>query len=169
MMRNKIGFGGGCYWCTEAIFQALKGVRSVEQGWIAAQAPYDAFSEAVIVHFDADITLNQLVEIHLASHSSTSAHIMRNKYRSAVYYLNAGDQQAVEAIIDELTWKNRTHYITQVLPLVDFRLNKESYQNYYGQNSEKPFCKTYIDPKLSAIREQFGLQFRDDFEIGKNG
>ena len=55
LIRNmkKIGFGGGCHWCTEAIFQALNGVESVEQGWISSLNPYDTFSEAVIVHFNA--------------------------------------------------------------------------------------------------------------------
>ena len=81
---TKIGFGGSCHWCTEAIFQSLRGVREVLQGCIATDG--DDFSEAVIVAFDEnEIALNDLVAVHLATHSCTSEHSMRRKYRSVVY------------------------------------------------------------------------------------
>ncbi len=83
---EKIGFGGGCHWCTEAVFQALIGVEKVEQGWIASEGENDSFSEAVIVHFDeSTIDLSTLTAIHLFTHSCTSEHSMWKKYRSAVY------------------------------------------------------------------------------------
>src|SRR3954451_12716902 len=90
---NKIGFGGGCHWCTEAVFLSLKGVEQVEQGWIASQPPYDAFSEAVVVTYDPlVITLTDLITIHLHTHASTSNHSMRQKYRSAVYWFDAEEE-----------------------------------------------------------------------------
>jgi len=68
---DKIGFGGGCHWCTEAVFQKLRGVASVEQGFIRSRPPYETFSEAVIVSFDAaQISLSVLTEIHLRTHAS---------------------------------------------------------------------------------------------------
>lgn len=82
---KRIGFGGGCHWCTEAVFQSVRGVAKVQQGWICPIGNGD-FSEAVLVHFDPiliDLTL--LVAIHLHSHSATSDHAMRQKYRSAMY------------------------------------------------------------------------------------
>ena len=89
-MKNdtaKIAFGGGCHWCTEAVFQQLKGVIRVEQGFVASVNEYQSFSEAVIVHFNPSIIpLKILVEIHLYTHKSTSNHSMRSKYRSAIYY-----------------------------------------------------------------------------------
>ena len=87
---SKVGFGGGCHWCTEAVFQQIRGVSKVDQGWIASVVPHDTFSEAVIVHFDPRIIkLDQLIEIHLKTHSCTSSHPMRSKYRSAVYYFES--------------------------------------------------------------------------------
>lgn len=83
---QKIGFGGGCHWCTEAVFQNLKGVNHVAQGWIASDENNTAFSEAVVVEFNPPkINLKTLIEIHLATHKSTSNHSMRKKYRSAIY------------------------------------------------------------------------------------
>ena len=160
---DKIGFGGGCHWCTEAIFQALNGVDHVEQGWIACTPPFGACSEGIIVHYNENINLDTLIEVHLLTHSSASAHSMRNKYRSAVYYFDKDDQTQAQSIISGLALKNNVNYITQTLPFGDFRLNTESQLNYYKNNKQAPFCKTYIDPKLTAIRERFGRQIRNDF------
>lgn len=160
---NKIGFGGGCHWCTEAVFQALHGVDLVEQGWISSLNPYHAFSEAVIVHFNKNVTLEVLIEVHLLTHSSANAHSMREKYRSAVYYFDPIDKDAIEPIIGDLAKKNDAKYITQALPFVDFQLNTENYLSYYKKDKQKPFCLNNISPKLKAIREKFGQQVRDDF------
>lgn len=160
---NKIGFGGGCHWCTEAIFQALKGVNKVDQGWIASIAPFDTFSEGVIVHYNKHITIDTLIEVHLLTHSSTSLHGMRNKYRSAVYYFDADDQPVIDVIIKNLELKNETTYITTSLPFAGFKENTENYLNYYKKNKHGPFCQTYIDPKLAIVRKKNEDRFRQDF------
>ena len=78
MELTKIAFGGGCHWCTEAVFQILIGVVKVQQGWVRSVKENDTFSEAVIVHFNAKKTdLKVLIEIHLLTHKSTSNHSMR--------------------------------------------------------------------------------------------
>jgi len=160
---KKIGFGGGCHWCTEAVFQSLTGVELVEQGWISSLPPYDAFSEAVIVHYNEHISMEVLIAVHLLTHSSASRHSMRDKYRSAVYYFDRNDQQLIEAIINRLATEDNIRYITQTLPFNDFKLNSERYLDYYKKGKEKPFCQTNISPKLRAIREKFGQRVRSDF------
>lgn len=93
---ERIGFGGGCggcHWCTEAVFQSLKGIQHVAQGFIKSRPPAGTWSEAVIVTYDpTKIDLATLIEIHLQTHACTSEHKMRSKYRSAIYTFDE-DQQ----------------------------------------------------------------------------
>ena len=77
MGKEKIGIGGSCHWCTEAIFQSLIGVEEVLQGWIHSDGEATTFSEAVVITFDTNlITLEALIEIHLHTHSCTAMHSM---------------------------------------------------------------------------------------------
>ena len=162
MQKNeKIGFGGGCHWCTEAVFMSLNGVDKVEQGWIASTGGHHAFSEAVIVHYNPDkIPLSVLTEIHLRTHKSTSNHSMRFKYRSAIYIFSEKQQAAAEAIIMDLQSEFDNALITDVfIPFVNFRSSAIEFQNYYYNNPEKPFCKSYIHPKLKLLLNRYSEFF----------
>lgn len=153
---TKIALGGGCHWCTEAVFQALKGVTKVEQGYVASTAENTAFSEAVIVHFNTKVLpLDVLIRVHLLTHKSTSAHAMRHKYRSAVYSFSEAQKTEATLIIDGL--QNRFNYklITKVYPFAAFKASREAIQNYYLKNPKKPFCERYINPKLILIQKEF--------------
>jgi len=152
----KIGFGGGCHWCTEAVFQSLLGVSKVEQGWISAAKEAQSFSEAVIVHFDSElIPLEVLIEIHVRTHKSTSAHSMREKYRSAIYYFTSEEEPVLSDILGSLNQEFDNQLITQILPLSEFKPSRAAIQNYYFSNPNKPFCETYINPKLKLLRARF--------------
>jgi len=153
-VSRKIGFGGGCHWCTEAVFQSLNGVYKVEQGWIASTKIQSTFSEAVIVHFDPEnISLTQLISVHLRTHSSASNHAMRKKYRSAIYYFSIPQEKESLAAIDQIQLKIPKSIITQVLPFVQFKPSPEQFQNYFKKNPKKEFCQRYIVPKLELINE----------------
>lgn len=153
---KKIGFGGGCHWCTEAVFQSLIGIEKVEQGFISSTDENSSFSEAVIVHFDANaILLKDLIEIHLYTHKSTSQHSMRSKYRSAIYYFNEQQRKETEQNLKEIQNDFQEQIITKILPFRNFKESDELFQNYYYSNPEKPFCETYINPKLSLLLKQF--------------
>ena len=152
----KIGFGGSCHWCTEAIFQSLIGVKEVKQGWISSVDENESFSEAVIVSFNPDeISLTVLIEIHLHTHSCTANHSMREKYRSAIYYFNDEEKNSAIDIIKQLQPDFNNQIITQVLPFSNFKLNIEEQLNYYHSNPEKPFCQNTINPKLSYLIKNF--------------
>jgi len=155
MRIDKIGLGGGCHWCSEAVFQALRGVIKVEQGWISAEGA-EYFHEAVILHFNPGIiSLKELIEVHLYTHNSTSNHSMRTKYRSAVYTFNKLQQKDTANILRLLEKDFKKQLITRVYGFKEFRISPEPFLNYYQKNPEKPFCKSYIDPKLKMILRKF--------------
>jgi peptide-methionine (S)-S-oxide reductase len=149
---NKIGLGGGCHWCTEAVFQSVEGVIKVEQGYIASNAPADTFSEAVIVHYlPKRANLERLLEVHLHTHNSTSNHSFREKYRSAVYFFSSEDEVEIRKILKKLQQQFKEPLVTQVLAFNEFKASRESIQDYYRKNPDAPFCKRYIEPKLEAL------------------
>jgi len=151
-----IAFGGGCHWCTEAVFQSLIGVYDVAQGWVQSTDENDTFSEAVIVQFDPTmVPLKVLVEIHLRTHKSTVQHSMRKKYRSAIYFYNEPQQEIVNQILLELQPSFENKIITQVLPFVSFKASREEITNYYYSNPSKPFCEQFINPKLKLLLTEF--------------
>ncbi len=155
---DKIGFGGGCHWCTEAVFQSLIGVTKVEQGWIASQGESSAFSEAVIVHFDPSlIPLKVLVEIHLNTHNSTSNHSMRTKYRSAIYVFDKNEISKLERVLSLFRHSFKQKLITQILHFSEFKPSREAITDYYYKNPTKPFCETFINPKLLILLKQFSV------------
>ncbi|WP_276165264.1 peptide-methionine (S)-S-oxide reductase [Zobellia alginiliquefaciens] len=156
MSLHKIALGGGCHWCTEAVFQSLQGVTKVEQGFVASTGNDSNFSEAVIVHFSPNIiSLKTLIEVHLHTHKSTSNHSMRSKYRSAIYTFSTEHVVESEAILNELQATFGDTLITKILPFIAFKPSEIQFKNYYYSNPEKPFCTTYISPKLQLLKTQF--------------
>ena len=149
---NRIGFGGGCHWCTEAVFQALRGVFKVEQGFIRSVSPDHAYSEAVVVTFDPEvISLSELIEIHLHTHASTTEHHLRNKYRSAVYAFSPEQEEEAQKILSELQTDFSEPIVTRTIPFKGFKPSENRYQNYYRKHSDQPFCERYINPKLERL------------------
>ena len=161
--QSVVGFGGGCHWCTEAVFQQLRGVETVEQGWVRSAPPHEAWSEAVVVHFRPDeIGLETLLAIHLLTHASTSRHSMRAKYRSAVYTFGPEQQRAAQRLLKRLAQEDGAAYVTEALPFAGFRMNTPGYLDYYRTRPDAPFCTTYIDPKLQTLRERYGRHVKPE-------
>jgi peptide-methionine (S)-S-oxide reductase len=155
-LPEKIVFGGGCHRCTEAVFQALRGVSDVAQGFVRSTPPDDAWSEAVIVTFDPSlIDGTTLIEIHLRTHANTSPHKFRGNYRSAVYVFDDKQRIRAERDLQEIQAGLEEMLVTQVLSYEGFKPSDARFQNYYATDPERPFCRTYIDPKLQLLRKQF--------------
>jgi peptide-methionine (S)-S-oxide reductase len=152
----KAGFGGGCHWCTEGVFQALRGVSQVDQGFVQSDAPADVWSEGVVVTFDPSvIPLSTLAEVHLRTHSATRARSPRSKYRSAIYIFEDSQRPDAEQAIVRFAEASTKAVHTLVLPIRGFRASDERYQNYYRTDPSRPFCRRFIDPKLDLIRHHF--------------
>lgn len=124
---SKIGFGGGCHWCTEGVFESLLGVARVNQGWIASNGKNSDYSEAVEIYFDPTlISLSELIEIHLHTHASRSNHSMRHKYRSAIYVHDDSQFKQAADILNDLRAEFDEALITQIYPLKGFKKIKLS-------------------------------------------
>lgn len=154
--KRKIALGGGCHWCTEAVFQSIVGVDRVDQGYVASVGKNSGFSEAVVLHYDSQlVALEILIEIHLLTHKSTSNHSMRHKYRSAIYVYSERQLQEVKRMLQHLQVTYDDTFITKVLPFREFEPSREAITNYYYNDPEKPFCETFINPKLKLLIEKF--------------
>ncbi len=164
---RKIAVGGGCHWCTEAVFQQLRGVTRVDQGWTSSIDEPGRFAEAVLIDFDAKvIPLSVLVEVHLHTHSCTSTHALREKYRSAVYCFGGSQMEEVREIIKVAQVDFDAPIITEVVRFGAFRQNSERYQDYYLRQPEAPFCERYIRPKLALLRKDFEACVEDEHVRG---
>jgi peptide-methionine (S)-S-oxide reductase len=159
----RAGFGGGCHWCTEAVFAALRGVVEVRQGFIRSHPPDDALSEAVLVTWEPEaIPLEVLVEIHLRTHASSSDHSMRGKYRSAVYTVSAAQAGAVDRILARLRTTAGVGLVTRVLPFAAFEPSDPRFHGYAEKNAGNQFCTRYIDPKLAKLRADYARYLRPE-------
>jgi len=153
---SQIGLGGGCHWCTEAVFQSLRGVEKVAQGFVASTGEHANFSEAILVHFNTElVSLPTLIEIHLHTHKSTSNHSMRAKYRSAIYTFTETQHDSAVFHLEGFQKDFDQGLVTKILPFSEFKTSRDALQNYYGKNPKKPFCETYINPKLKLLLHQF--------------
>lgn len=160
---TKVALGGGCHWCTEAVFQSLKGVEKVDQGYIASTEELTSFSEAVIVHFDLDvISLKTWIEIHLRTHRSASDHSMRDKYRSAVYTFSEMQTREAQEIINSFQSEFENKLIIKVYPFSEFKPSRKQLLNYYYSDPNKPFCERFIEPKLKLLLKDFGKYLKTE-------
>ena len=148
----RIGFGGGCHWCTEAVFKSLKGVAAVAQGYVSPLADPSSFSEGVIVNYYSDcVKLATLIEIHLITHKSSEQHSMRDKYRSAIYTFEDPKHTEVLETLKNVKKRLGIEVITKVLEFGEFTASREEITDYYYKNPSKPFCRKFIDPKLKTL------------------
>jgi len=164
---NKIALGGGCHWCTEGVFVSLRGVHEVEQGWVVSTPPDDAFSEAVIVHYDpGEISAEDLIAVHLETHAATGNHGLRHRYRSAVYAFSAEDSALFNELLEQFAGEFSGPLVTRVYPFVAFKPSLPEHRDYYRTDPERPFCVRFIAPKLAALRDKRPELVRPDDPAG---
>ncbi len=122
-----------------------------------------SFSEAVIVHFYEDtISLKDIITVHLQTHNSTSQHSMRSKYRSAVYVFTNEVAGLISGLLVEVQNDFDEALVTQVLPFNAFKPSDSQFRNYYFTDTERPFCKTHIKPKLQLLFDSFSAHVKSD-------
>ncbi len=178
MEVRKIVFAGGCFWCTEAVFQRLNGVNKVTSGYANGEgispsyedvvAGVGNFAEAVEIEYNPKIiSLDKLLEIFWATHDPTSLNQQGAdkgiQYRSAVYYTDAKEKKIIE------NSKNKQKYSKQIVtliePLKNFYSAEEYHQNYYNQNkNSNMYCLLVINPKIEKLLEKFNSEVKKQYK-----
>jgi peptide-methionine (S)-S-oxide reductase len=162
---------GGCFWCLEAVFQRLRGVRSVVSGYMGGQMPnpdYESVcggatghAEVVQIEFDAaEISFDNLLEVFFAIHDPTTLNRQGNdrgtQYRSAIYYHSPAQKAAAEAAMRAEAARWPAPLVTELTAAETFYPAEGYHQNYYQQNARQPYCQYVVAPKLKKAIEKFG-------------
>lgn len=165
-------FGGGCFWCVEAVFKQLAGVEKVASGYSGGHMPSPSYeqvsggttghAESIQISFDpVVISYEQLLAVFFATHDPTTADQqgadVGTQYRSAIFYHTDEQKRVAENMIRELT-SEKTYpgpIVTQIVPYKKFYRAEDYHQDYYAQNQDKPYCMLVINPKLAKLREKF--------------
>jgi peptide-methionine (S)-S-oxide reductase len=163
-------FAGGCFWCTEAIFQSLKGVVSVLPGYTGGSIKSPTYemvcggdtghAEATKVEFNPEvITYEVLLEVFFATHDPTTlnrqGHDVGTQYRSAIFYSSEEQKKMAETYINSVQKDFSGPIVTQLEPLGEFYVAENYHQDYFNNNKNAPYCQVVINPKLKKFREKF--------------
>lgn len=173
-MTKTLILGGGCFWCTESVFQRLKGVVKVTSGYTGGDKPNPTYedictgttghAEVIQIEYDPEIiTLENLLEVFFATHDPTTlnrqAHDVGTQYRSAIFYVDTEEKQRIETFITNIQsspeFADRP-IVTKLEPLTKFYQAEIYHQDYFNKNPESMYCQISINPKLKKLEEKFG-------------
>ncbi len=172
-MKNEIAiFGGGCFWCTEAVFQMMKGVSAVKPGYAGGEKANPTYQEvssgmtghAEVIHITYDpsvVKYTDLLTVFFGSHDPTTKNRqgadVGTQYRSII--LTTSDEQATEAkkFIEELNTSSEfgDPIVTEVEPLKEFYGAEDYHKNYFRDNPNQGYCQIVINPKLEKVKKNF--------------
>lgn len=162
-------FGGGCFWCVEAVFLQLLGVEKVVSGYaggLTVNPTYEQIcegdtqhAEVIQIHFDeSQISFSQLLDVFFATHDPTTLNRQGNdvgtQYRSVIYYQNELQQQEAQQRIDELKAEG-LNIVTELSPMPSFYPAEDYHQNFFASNPNQGYCNFSIPPKLMKLRSKF--------------
>lgn len=164
--------GGGCFWCLEAVFQQLKGVKAVVSGYAGGQVENPDYrlvcsgttghAEVVQIHFDpAVISYRDLLDVFFTIHDPTTLNRqgadVGTQYRSVIFYHSPEQQQTAETTIRELesagVWN--APIVTEVLPAPRFYPAEAYHKDYYARNPDQGYCRIVIAPKVAKLRQKY--------------
>lgn len=172
MKDNTATFGGGCFWCTEAVYKELKGIQRVESGYAGGHVKNPTYKEVCsgttghaeviqVVYDPAVISFVELMEVFFYTHDPTTLNRQGNdvgtQYRSVVFYHNQEQKAQAEKYIQLLNSEKAyaKPVVTQVSPYTNYYAAENYHQDYYEQNAAQPYCQVMIKPKLEKLRSHF--------------
>lgn len=172
MKTETIVFGGGCFWCTEAVFKMIKGVTSVLPGYSDGTVENPTYeqvcsgntghAESVEIKYDpALVSLRSLLTVFFGSHDPTTRNRqgadVGTQYRSVIFYSSADQKEEIEKYIAEINASDKlgSPVVTEVEELTKFWIAENYHQDYFAQNPGNPYCEIVINPKLEKVQKEF--------------
>ena len=168
---EKATLGGGCFWCTEAIFKEIQGVGKVVPGYTGGDAPgkptyrevcsgLTGHAEVIQVEFDPlQVSYETLLTIFMTTHDPTTLNRqgadVGTQYRSAIFYHDDDQRKTAEKIVKELTGYFDNPIVTEITEAPVFYEAEDYHHDYYSQNQEQGYCSAVISPKLKKFRELY--------------
>ncbi|HEX9825694.1 MAG TPA: peptide-methionine (S)-S-oxide reductase MsrA [Flavobacteriaceae bacterium] len=162
-------FGGGCFWCTEAVFQQIKGVAHIVSGYTGGTVPgkptyrevcsgLTGHAEVIQITFNPSvISYEDLLIIFMTTHDPTTLNRqggdVGTQYRSAIFYHNEEQKNIAERVIASLSKYFDNDIVTEISPIVTFHEAEDYHQNYYANNQDQGYCSFVITPKLAKLRK----------------
>ena len=168
---------GGCFWCLEAVYDQVRGVKSVESGYIGGSSEHPTYeavcggmtghAEAVRVTFDPNVISYQaLLEIFFVTHDPTTLNRQGNdvgtQYRSAIFYRDPAQQRTAEQVIKAMTEEKlyQAPIVTQVVPASAWYEAEAYHQEYFARNPQQGYCQFVVGPKVAKFRKQFAARLK---------
>ena len=173
-----ITLGGGCFWCTEAVFVKVRGITDVESGYSNGQVNRPSYddvcsgrtgsNEVVKLTYDAsDIALQEILEIFFVVHDATTLNRQGNdtgtQYRSGIYYSTPEQKQVAEDMIRQMG-ENKIFgrpIVTEVLPIANYWPAEDYHQDYFEKNPNQGYCVAVAGPKVAKFRKTFASRYKD--------
>jgi peptide-methionine (S)-S-oxide reductase len=166
-------FAGGCFWCTEAVFNDVVGVKKVESGYTGGSVPSPSYkqvcggdtghAEAIRITFDPDVlSYADLLDIFFATHDPTQLNRQGNdvgtQYRSAIFYHSEEQKRVAEDVVKRLgaekLWKDPI--VTEIVPASEFYVAEDYHQEYFERvGGSNPYCSFVIEPKVAKFRKKY--------------
>src|SRR5215213_517896 len=162
---------GGCFWCLEAVYDQLKGVKSVESGYMGGKNPNPSYrdvctgttghAEVVQITYDTEkVSFKDLLDVFFTIHDPTTLNRqgadVGTQYRSAIFYHTPEQKTVAEQAISELNashvWDNPI--VTELTPASDFYIAEDYHQEYFQRNQGQPYCQVVVAPKVAKLRKQ---------------
>lgn len=170
--REVATLAGGCFWCLEAVFDDLRGVESVESGYMGGQVANPTYkqvctgttghAEVVRVTFDPRVvSFRELLEVFFTIHDPTTLNRQGadfgTQYRSAIFYHSPEQKETAEETIAELEAEEiwDAPIVTEVVPAGEFYVAEDYHQEYFAQNPAQPYCRAVVAPKVAKFRQKF--------------
>ncbi|MCZ4320018.1 peptide-methionine (S)-S-oxide reductase MsrA [Aequorivita viscosa] len=166
---EKMTIGGGCFWCTEAVFDQINGVENVVSGYAGGTVPgtptyrevcsgLTGHAEVIQVTFNpAIVSFEDLLIIFMTTHDPTTLNRQGadrgTQYRSVIFYHNKDQKEIAEAVLSEMKPYFENPIVTEISPLEKFHPAEEQHQDYYINNETQGYCTAVISPKLARLRQ----------------